>query len=84
MESLTSYESGPSGTRQRQATAEVGVTHSLRKRAIGHPSAAGHIGESSHSHSTKAGHRASVSGRPQRGIESLTRYESRPSGIRQW
>ena len=35
---------------------------------------------SSHSHPTKAGHRAPVSGKPRRGAGPLTSYESRPSG----
>ena len=83
VEKLTRYESGPSGTRQQQVTAGDRVTHSLRKQAIGRQSAAGHSGESSHSQATNAGHRAFISGRPQRGIESLTPYERRPSGTYQ-
>ena len=84
VESLTNYESGPSGIRQRQATAGSRVTHSLRKRAIGHSSAVGHGGGSSHLQATKAGQRAPVSGRPRWRVELLTRYESGPSGTRQW
>ena len=83
IEALTNYESEPSGTHQRQATAGNQATHKLRKRAIGHPSAVGHGEGSGHSQTTRAGHRAPVSRRPRRGMESLTNYESEPSGTRQ-